>query len=70
MKIITINNDAYHYKFQQLCKENKVTQDEMLKLLMDYYSSPFTGSLELELQKSRLNKNMERNHEKNKNHGR
>lgn len=59
---ITINNDTY-YKFQQLCKENEVTENAMFKLLIDYYSSPFTGSLELELQKIRFNE--WRRHEKN-----
>jgi len=54
MEQIEINDDADYYKFRQLCKEHKVTQDEMFKLLIDYYSSPFTGSLELELQKVRL----------------
>ncbi len=42
-------------KFEQLCAEKEITQAEMLSTLIDYYNSPFTGSMELELQKARFN---------------
>lgn len=66
MKQLNINiSEQLYNEFEELCRESEVTQADMLKTLMDYYSSPFTGSIEHELQKIRFNE--WRNHEKNNN---